>query len=81
MIGGDIRPSDYVLVEPNRQVENGQVVVAIGPEGSSIKKFRKAEDMIILSPMNPSFEALIVQAKDAKDYRFYKVTQLVRKLG
>jgi SOS-response transcriptional repressor LexA len=80
MIGGDIRPGDYVLVEPNRQVDNGSIVVAIGPKGASIKKFRKSEDMIILSPMNPDFPPLLVGKKEIEEYRFYRVTSLQRKL-
>ena len=81
MIGGDIKPGDALLIEPNKRVEDGSVVLACGPPGKTIKRFKKTDNRIILSPMNPDFETLLVAAKDAKDYRFYKVVQLVRKLG
>ncbi|MBE0568924.1 MAG: hypothetical protein IH577_04535 [Deltaproteobacteria bacterium] len=80
MTGGDIRPGDYVLVEPGLPVENGNIVVAIGPNGCSIKKFHKNDNMIVLSPMNPEFAPLSVGKKESEEFRFYRVTQLQRRL-
>lgn len=81
MIGGDIRPGDLVLVEPSiQQVETGNIVVAIGPEGCTIKKFRKTDGNILLMPMNPEFDPLVISSEAAEGFRFYRVTAIRRKI-
>ena len=80
MIGGDIRPGDLALVEPSLQVENGNIVVAIGPEGCTIKKFKRTDGGILLLPMNPEFDPSIILPENAADFRFYRVTSVRRKL-
>ena len=80
MIGGDIRPGDLVLVEPACQVENGNIVVAIGPEGCTIKKFKRTDGNILLMPMNPEFDPLVISPEAAEGYRFYRVTSIRRKI-
>ena len=80
MIGGDIRPGDLALIEPSNQVENGNIVVAIGPDGCTIKKFKKTDKNILLLPMNPEFDPLVISPETADEYRFYRVTSIRRKL-
>jgi SOS-response transcriptional repressor LexA len=80
MIGGDIRPGDLALVEPAFQVENGNIVVAIGPEGCTIKKFKRADENILLMPMNPEFDPLVISPEAAEEFRFYRVTSIRRKI-
>lgn len=80
MIGGDIRPGDLALVEPSLQVENGNVVVAIGPDGCTIKKFKRTDGNILLLPMNPEFDLTILSPETAGEFRFYRVTSIRRKI-
>jgi len=80
MIGGDIRPGDLALVEPSLQVENGNIVVAIGPEGCTIKKFKRTDGNILLLPMNPEFDPAILTPETAGEFRFYRVTSVRRKI-
>jgi len=81
MIGGDIRPGDLVLVEPSiKQVENGNIVVAVGPEGCTIKKYKRTESNILLMPMNPEFDPLVITPEASEGFRFYRVTSVRRKI-
>jgi SOS-response transcriptional repressor LexA len=62
MIGGNILPGALLLVSPKAPVSNGQIVLARrGDEEFTVKKyFRKADGTVILQPMNPEFEPIIV---------------------
>lgn len=80
MIGGDIRPGDLALVEPSHQVENGNIVVAICPEGCTIKKFKRTDANILLLPMNPEFDPIVISLGASEEYRFYRVTSIRRKI-
>lgn len=62
MIGGNILPGALLLVSPKAPISNGQIVLARrGDEEFTVKKyFRKADGTVILQPMNPEFEPIIV---------------------
>jgi repressor LexA len=45
-----INNNDYVIVAKNREVKDGDVVLALINEGSTIKTFKKDNDMIVLYP-------------------------------
>jgi len=62
MIGGNIMPGSYLLVSPSAPVSNGQIVLARrGDEEFTVKTYhRKADGTIVLNPMNPAFEPLVL---------------------
>jgi SOS-response transcriptional repressor LexA len=67
MIGGNILPGALLLVSPKAPVSNGQIVLAKrGDEEFTVKKFfKKADGTVILQPMNPEFEPIIVPKGEA----------------
>lgn len=62
MIGGNIVPGALLLVSPKAPIHNGNIVLARRGDGEfTVKKyFRKADGTVILQPMNPEFEPIIV---------------------
>jgi SOS-response transcriptional repressor LexA len=66
MIGGNILPGSYLLVSPSAPVSNGQIVLARrGEDEFTVKTYhRKADGTVVLNPMNPAFEPLVLGPKD-----------------
>lgn len=52
---------DYVLVKETKDAENGQMVVALLGEETTVKTFYKEKDHIRLQPENPSFEPILTR--------------------
>ena len=65
----NINSGDLLLVEPSMNVENGNIVLARDDgKGVTIKKFYKSDSQIVLSPLNPKYEPIIVK-KNITVYR------------
>jgi len=60
MIGEDITEGDIVVIEPNMEAHNGDIVVAV-IDGSefTLKKFYRDKDHIILAPANEHYQPII----------------------
>jgi repressor LexA len=60
MVGEDITEGDIVVIEPNMESHNGDIVVAV-IDGSefTLKKFYKDKDHIILAPANEHYQPII----------------------
>lgn len=56
-----ILPGDYVLVKEAQDADNGQMVVALLGEETTVKTFYREKDHIRLQPENPSFEPIITR--------------------
>lgn len=79
MIGADIKEGDLLLVEPSREVSDGNIVLAwTSSDGVTIKKFFHHPDQVELRPMNPDFKSLFV--KDDPSLRVYRISANLRKL-
>ncbi len=79
MVGGDIREGDFLLVEPGREVINGNIVLARDPEqGVTIKKFFQREGRVMLVSLNDKYPPLI-PAPDER-FRVFRITEQKRKL-
>jgi len=79
MVGGDIREGDLLLVEPNREVLNGDIVLARDPEqGVAIKKFFQREGHVILVSLNDRYPPLSPTPDDR--FRVFRITEQRRKL-
>ena len=64
---------DIVIVNPNMEPKNGQIVVAILEDAAVVKRFYKKKDKIELLSENPEYEPIIIK----KDYQKFKIVGLV----
>lgn len=78
MIGaGGIPPGSRALVEPNAQVENGNIVFVRHRGEVTIKKIIRQDRMIVLQAMNPSYDPIVIDdPEELKTVRIYRVTQI-----
>ena len=78
MIGSRIHDGDLLLVEPNKPVENGNIVLANINGEKTVKRFHREEDHVVLQPMNPDFNPIVIADPDKLEklvvYRITKVT-------
>ena len=62
---------DLLAVRKVTEAQNGQIVVARLGDDVTVKRFRRTEDGIELSPENPDFQTILVPTgADAPDLRF-----------
>jgi repressor LexA len=74
MIEAGILPGDHLIVRQQAQANNGDIVVALIGDESTVKRFFKEQDHVRLQPANARMEPMI-----AKDVRILgKVVSLVR---
>ncbi len=83
MIEDHIEDGDVVVVRPQPQAENGEIVVAILSDslpngGATLKRFYREGDQVRLQPRNPEMQPIVVPA-DQVEIRG-KVVKLVRDL-
>ena len=63
---------DIVIVNPNREPLNGQIVIAILDDAAVIKRFFKKDTRIELRSENPEYKSIIIQ-KDSPRFRIVGV--------
>ena len=63
---------DIVIVNPNKEPLNGQIVVAILDDAATIKRFFRKEGKIELRPENPEYKPLVIQ-KDSPRFKIVGV--------
>jgi repressor LexA len=84
MQGAGIQDGDLVLIRPQPNAQNGQIVACmVGEEDATLKRFRQQGDMILLQPENPAYEPRLIPASDFRQgsARIVGVaTKLVREL-
>ena len=61
MIRAGINSGDLVLVEQRKDVQNGDMVVALLGEGATVKTFYKEKGHVRLQPENETMEPIIVE--------------------
>ncbi len=59
MINAGIKPGDIAIVAPTSKASNGDIVVALLEDATTLKKFYQVDDYIALLPANPAFEPII----------------------
>lgn len=64
---------DVVIVNPNTQPRNGQIVVAILDDAAVVKRFYKKRNRIELHSENPEYEPIVIE----KDYSGFKIVGAV----
>ncbi len=64
MVGAGILDGDYVIVHPQRQADNGAVVVALVGEEATTKRMYLEGAVVRLQPENELYEPIIVDADE-----------------
>lgn len=64
---------DIVIVNPNLEPKNGQIVVAILDDAAVVKRFYKKRSEIELVSENPEFKPIVIDKK----YPFFKIVGIV----
>jgi repressor LexA len=79
MIQAGIYEGDWVVVRPQPQVNNGDIVVALIGEEATIKRFYKDRKTVRLEPAHPRMEPIVVQPGTEEMRIIGKVVAIVRK--
>lgn len=80
MINAGINDKDLVIVSPNEQAKNGDIVVAMLNEEATVKKFELINNKIRLIPENDTYKPIEVKSQD--DFKLVgKVKGVVRWLN
>lgn len=58
MVGAAILDGDLIVVRPQRDAENGEIVVAMVDDEATVKRFYKEDGRIRLQPENPEMEPI-----------------------
>jgi len=80
MIEAHIQDGDFALVKPQRDADNGEIVVALIEDEATIKRIFKKRDLIRLEPANPKMEPIVVRKGEKKVAIVGKVIGIFRKL-
>ena len=76
MVDAGIKENDLIMVKPQPQADNGDIVVAMIDDGATVKRYFKRNDCIILNPANPMYAPI----KVSKNFRLVgKVMGLIRR--
>jgi repressor LexA len=80
MIEAHIQDGDFALVKPQRDADNGEIVVALIEDEATIKRIFKKRDLIRLEPANPKMEPIVVRKGEKKVAIVGKVIGIFRKM-
>jgi len=82
MINAGILDGDYVIVRQQQNAEEGQIVVALIEDETTIKKFYKdkSSNRVILQPANDSMEPICVDPSYDRFMIIGKVKGVIRKM-
>ncbi len=72
---------DLVMVRPCVDPRNGEIVVAMVGDETTVKRFRLERDQVILQPENADCEPIVVTAKSPELRILGKVVGVYRELG
>ena len=67
MVECGIHPGDYVVVRQQTMAENGEIVVAMLEEGTTVKRLKKSQLQVLLCPENPAYKPIDVTCRE--DFR------------
>lgn len=78
MIGDHILDGDYVMIHPQSNADNGDIVIAlVNQEEVTVKRLYRNRDQITLKPSNPAYQPIVT--KEA--VILGKVTGIIRRLN
>ncbi len=62
-----IKEGQIVVVDPYREANTGDIVIAVKDEKSTIKRYHRIDETtIILEPLNPAFERIVLKSGDLR---------------
>ena len=80
MIEAHIQDGDFALIKPQRDAENGEIVVALIEDEATIKRIFKKRDLIRLEPANSKMEPIVIKKGEKKVTVVGKVVGIFRKI-
>ena len=80
MIDAHIQDGDFALVKPQKDAENGEIIVALIDDEATIKRIFKKRDLIRLEPANPTMEPIVIKKGEKKVTIVGKVIGIFRKI-
>ena len=80
MIEAHIQDGDFALVKPQKDAENGEIVVVLIEDEATIKRIFKKRDLLRLEPENPQMEPIVVRKGEKKVAIVGKVIGIFRKM-
>jgi repressor LexA len=80
MIDAHIQDGDFALVKPQKDAENGEIIVALIDDEATIKRIFKKRDLIRLEPANPTMEPIVIKKGEKKITIVGKVIGIFRKI-
>jgi repressor LexA len=80
MIDAHIQDGDFALVKPQKDAENGEIVVALIDDEATIKRIFKKRNLIYLEPANPIMEPIVIKKGEKKVMIVGKVIGIFRKI-
>ena len=80
MTGAGIDEGDYLIVRPQKEASNGDIVVALLDDEATVKRFFREDGVVTLKPENPSMEPIRVREGDKEVSVIGKVISVVKKL-
>lgn len=69
MVDADINNGDLVFIKQTPTVENGAICAVLIDDTTTLKRFFKSEDQIILQPENNKYQPIIITEEDMRDVR------------
>ncbi len=80
MVGSGINDGDFVVVRPQQDASQGDIVVALLEGEATVKTFLREGDSVVLRPENPAMEPIRVGV--GRDFSIAgKVISVIRRIG
>jgi repressor LexA len=80
MIDAHIQDGDFALVKPQKDAENGEIIVALIDDEATIKRVFKKRDLIRLQPAHPTMEPIVIKKGEKNVVIVGKVIGIFRKI-
>jgi repressor LexA len=80
MKDANIKNGDFIVIQPQQQVEQGEIAVVLVDNEATVKKFYLEGDKIKLQPENEAMQPIIVDPKEKQVSIIGKVKGIVRKI-
>lgn len=80
MTGAGIDEGDFVLVRPQPDAANGEIVVAMVDDEATVKRFSRKGGRVVLKAENPAFEPITIGGGEAEVSIVGKVVSVIKRL-
>jgi len=79
MIEAGIADADYVLVRPQKDAQNGDIVVVLIDGEATVKRFFATDGLITLRPANPTYAPIVIK-DDGREFSIIgKVVSVIKR--